>query len=142
MKKIAFAWHFALPADHRIACPDGCGLGEKRADFDIFLWQLVEACRAEVRAPFVVVSGARCPFHNHSLHTSIRSLHISGCALDVATPGAYDVLEFYHILDKVVLNVTLNQGGLGVYDWGVHIDTGMGRKAGRRWDLRSNGPGS
>jgi uncharacterized protein YcbK (DUF882 family) len=57
-----------------------------------------------------------------------NSLHCEGEALDIAWPTEGDREEFLTLAREVV-----GDGGLGVYRWGIHIDTGKGRAKGRRW---------
>jgi len=97
---------------------------------------LLEAMRAGIGrlipgAVFVVNSGYRCPDHNAAQGGAPRSLHLAGQAADISTPSKMDRAHFhrfaysYWYLSK--------RGGLGLYDWGVHLDLGPVRL----WDRRS-----
>lgn len=81
--------------------------------------------------PLKVLSGFRCPMWNREVGGKILSRHTDGLAFDIE-------FDFYK-LDEVYDTVTtlLPRSGLGLYNWGIHIDmdTSHGK---RRWDLRKD----
>ena len=72
-----------------------------------------------------VTSGCRCPAYNQQLKergypASDTSLHMWGRAADLE---CHDPLQVYDAMCK-----RFHDGGIFLYDWGVHVDT------------RTNGP--
>jgi len=119
-----------------LACQCGCGFGSRLRHWgDGQLAALHTEIRRRVGAPVYVLSGARCPRHNRAVAITERSQHSIACALDLATPVGWQYDDFYTLCDEVVTALTNGQGGVGRYsaDGFVHIDTGYGEEAGRRW---------
>lgn len=98
------------------------------------LLYLAQMLRTIVGLPLLVNSGYRCEKHNKAVGGADDSRHLHGDAVDLhllakdKTPEKLRLL--WHWADKVNPN-----GGVGLYDWGVHIDT-RGHRA--RWDYRSD----
>jgi uncharacterized protein YcbK (DUF882 family) len=93
----------------------------------------LEEFRAEVGWPLVILSGFRCRRHNARVPgSSGESLHCLGAAADVARVEGMSV-------DAVAAAAArcsrIWSGGIGLYDWGVHVDVGVGGP--RRWDNRT-----
>jgi uncharacterized protein YcbK (DUF882 family) len=103
------------------------------------LVQMLENVRAGIlsimgrESPLVVVSGYRCEAHNQEIGGAPNSYHVKGLAADLATPRGMDRRAFHGFL--FVTWYKGNRGGLGLYDWGAHLDRG---EAGRFWDERTN----
>jgi uncharacterized protein YcbK (DUF882 family) len=55
-------------------------------------------------------------------------MHLYGEALDIRWPEGMEKTDFYRLLESAV-----GSGGIGVYSWGVHVDTGKNRYPNRRW---------
>jgi hypothetical protein len=55
-------------------------------------------------------------------------MHLHGEALDLAWPRTFERTGFLRLAEEIV-----GDGGLGIYNWGIHIDTGNGCKPRRRW---------
>jgi uncharacterized protein YcbK (DUF882 family) len=114
-------------------CPDKC------TDFEIarVLVERLETVRAFLEQLYgsghgiVVHSGYRCSAHNKAVGGAINSFHMKGLAADVSSPGI--VMVDLHKLFLVNWH-TAGVGGLGFYDWGVHVDLGPVRM----WDERTN----
>jgi len=69
-----------------------------------------------------VTSAFRCNTHNESKEVGSNkySYHPRGMAIDVRTPNELHVLEFY----EIALGIPgYKEGGIGVYPWGLHLDT-------------------
>lgn len=87
--------------------------------------------------PIRILSAYRTPEHNRVVGGSPNSQHVHGRALDLQTPQHLPVAAFHAIVLEVA-RLTPHLGAVGLYDWGVHIDTRP--RAGNRlaqWDLRS-----
>jgi hypothetical protein len=91
------------------------------------LYQLTGEAR-----PLFVLSGYRCPAHNLHVKGDPHSLHMAGLAADLRTPLRMTAIDFHRFV--YVYWYKASRGGLGLYDWGVHLDVGP---AGRLWDERS-----
>ena len=83
----------------------------------------VDAIRAKLGKPIGIVdsggSGVRCPEHNTTVGGVATSYHLKGMAADLhcttATPAEMKKAA------EVVMGKT---GGIGLYDWGIHVDVG------------------
>ena len=85
-------------------------------------------------------SGYRCPAHGLALTktnpwASKRSKHMRGKALDLH-PRGFDPsgrpCTPVTLLQVAVTVPVFASGGIGVYDWGIHVDCGWGP---RRWAI-------
>ena len=102
------------------ACGCGCGFNT----VDIELIELAEVIREHIGA-YSPSDACRCKEHNeivqrkynknYAPYTS-KSQHLIGRAMDVKTK---DPQKLYTILDALYPHTY----GLGVYSWGIHIDT-------------------
>ena len=123
-----------------LACACGCGFGTHPDDWDALLPIIFETIRARWGVPLRVASGCRCRDHNHDIGGEPNSQHLHGCALDIACPTSVEFSEFSALAALDTAEVTGGQGGVGFYPprpgcvgvW-VHVDTGKGLTAGRRW---------
>ena len=116
-----------------LACRCGCGL----LNVSPTLLQLAEKVRAILQTPMIVTSGTRCVSHNASVGGSPTSKHLQGLAMDfycrTLSPTAV-----YNAVVKAWHDGKLPElGGVGLYDWGVHIDIAKAPDGHlRTWDRR------
>jgi uncharacterized protein YcbK (DUF882 family) len=61
-------------------------------------------------------SGYRCPTHNASVGGASKSNHMDGEAADIKIKGITP-LELAQYAESIGIK------GIGVYSWGIHIDT-------------------
>ena len=80
--------------------------------------------RAAVGLPVYVNSGVRCAAHNAAVGGASQSRHLDGDAADIRCVGKTPE-QLYELADAM-----LPHGGVGLYDWGIHVDT-RGHRA--RW---------
>lgn len=125
-----------------------CQCGEcNQYGADIELVNALEALRAYVRrrslaeAIIVVTSWFRCTAHNnrpanaknangvYGAGSNDRSWHLSGSAADIKVPGLPAL-----VLYQSAINLFSGKYGIGLYDWGIHIDI---RPNAARWDSRT-----
>ena len=67
----------------------------------------------------------RCKQHNADVDGVWNSLHLTGQAIDLAPIGGnISVSRLQEIAEQVQAEKMPGRGGLGRYDWGVHIDNG------------------
>ena len=93
--------------------------------------------------PISILSAYRTPAYNALTPGAAQSSqHVQGRALDLQTPTHLTLGTFWAIVQDVARLVPAI-GGLGVYDWGCHVDI-RPRVDGRVavWDLRSAKPGT
>lgn len=104
-----------------IACK--CGCGQDSIDFKVI--EMVQwACDywalklGVAKVVCHIVSGARCDWWNGHEKGARKSLHLLGRAIDFRIDGVKHQ-ALYDSLDKKYNGF----GGLGVYSWGVHVDS-------------------
>lgn len=71
--------------------------------------------------PITITSGFRSPEHNKKIGGAVGSLHLSGMAADIQVKDM-ELVKFFNML-----NVSWS-GGLGLYDYHVHVDIGQRRR--------------
>lgn len=89
--------------------------------------RLADEIRRRAGVPLKVSSGVRCKQHNADPNVGgvWNSLHLTGQAIDLAPIGGnISVARLQEIADQVQAEKMPGRGGLGRYDWGVHIDNG------------------
>lgn len=87
--------------------------------------RLADEIRRRAGVPLKVNSGVRCKQHNANAGGVLNSLHLTGQAIDLAPIGGnIPVARLQEIAEQVQAEKLPNRGGLGRYDWGVHIDNG------------------
>lgn len=88
--------------------------------------RVVDEIRHRAGVPVTIVdsggSGIRCPEHNAEVGGVPNSEHLYGRAADLHSklPPA----ELYRIAEEVTAEMIPGRGGIGLYSWGVHVDTG------------------
>nr|DAL13227.1 MAG TPA_asm: peptidase [Caudoviricetes sp.] len=89
--------------------------------------RLADEIRRRAGVPLKVSSGVRCKQHNADPNVGgvWNSLHLTGQAIDLAPIGGnISVARLQEIAKQVQAEKMPGRGGLGRYDWGVHIDNG------------------
>ena len=103
-------------------CP--CGkCGGFPVEPDEKMVRTVDEIRAKLGKPIGIVdsggSGVRCAEHNATVGGVATSYHLKGMAADLhcktATPAE---------MKKAAEAVMGKTGGIGLYDWGIHVDVG------------------
>lgn len=98
---------------------------------------LAESIRDILGRALIVHSVCRCPEHNKEVGGSPTSKHVSGKAMDFHCRDMTPAAVANAILEAWRGGLLPSLGGLGLYDWGVHIDTEKSSDGHlRRWDLR------
>ena len=88
--------------------------------------RVVDEIRHRAGTPVTVVdsggSGVRCPEHNAEVGGVANSEHLYGRAADLhSTLQPSDLKE---IAEEVTKEMIPGRGGIGLYQWGVHVDVG------------------
>lgn len=87
--------------------------------------RMADEIRRRAGVPLSVNSGVRCTQHNADVGGVWNSLHLTGQAIDLAPIGGkISVARLQEIAKQVQAEKMPGRGGLGRYDWGVHIDNG------------------
>lgn len=122
--------HFAKD---ECVCRCSCGLCNATPR----LLMMAEKIRDLLRQPMIVTSVCRCREHNAKVCGSPQSKHLLGRAMDfyckrLSPQAVYDAIV------RAWENGELSElGGVGIYDWGIHIDTEKAPDGHlRRWDKR------
>ena len=83
----------------------------------------VDEIRRRLGVPVSIVdaggSGIRCQAHNDEIPGAAKnSYHVKGMAADLHSSASPAKMK------AVAEEVMGNTGGIGLYDWGIHVDTG------------------
>ena len=90
------------------------------------LVRILDKVRAKYGKAFSPNSSIRCSKRNAEVGGASNSQHLYGTAADISVPGvAPKTVAAY--LETLLPNT----GGIGIYSWGVHVDT---RKTKSRWN--------
>lgn len=84
--------------------------------------RMADEIRRRAGVPLNVNSGVRCKRHNAEVGGVSNSLHTTGQAVDLS--GNVSPARLREIAEQVQAEKMPGRGGLGRYDWGVHIDNG------------------
>lgn len=96
------------------------------AEIDLGMVRTADAIRARLGKPVSVNSGLRCKQHNANVGGASNSQHMYGTAADLGCPAGVTPQKMYNIAEEIMGDT----GGLGLYSWGIHIDS---RKTKARW---------
>ena len=87
--------------------------------------RLADEIRRRAGVALSVNSGVRCKQHNADVGGVWNSLHLTGQAIDLAPIGGnISTIRLQEIAEHVQVEKMPGRGGLGRYDWGVHVDNG------------------
>lgn len=109
-----------------------CRCGRKDCDaapIDMKLVTALQALRDLIGAPIHINSAVRCVRHNRRVGGVRNSRHLEGIAADIRCDELTPV-ELKKFAEEIP---EFANGGIGIYDWGIHVDV-RGRRA--RWDYR------
>ena len=128
--------HFS---DEELRCKCGCGLNNATHE----LLELAEACRAILNVPRIIGkdknghSVCRCEKHNTEVGGVPNSYHVQGKAMDFHAKGIPHQTVFNELKRWAGQKRLPLLGGIGLYDWGIHIDVGKSEDGHlRTWDER------
>jgi len=97
----------------------------------------IQILRDALGAPISIMSGYRSPERNAAVGGATKSQHMEGNATDLQCKTKTP-LEMYNMVEKLIKEGKMKQGGLGIYDGWIHYDT-RGTRA--RWDDRTKDKG-
>ena len=109
------------------ACKCGKYCDGYPAEIDMGVVKIADEIRAIIGKPISINSGLRCKTHNANVGGVSNSQHILGKAADLGCPIGCTTAQMASIAESIMGNT----GGIGIYPWGIHIDT---RSAKSRWN--------
>lgn len=78
----------------------------------------VDEIRRRLGIPVSISSGVRCQKHNAAVGGVYNSEHLYGRAADLHSAASPERMK------AIAEEVMGNTGGIGLYSWGIHVDTG------------------
>lgn len=88
--------------------------------------RVVDEIRRRAKVPISIVdsggSGVRCKEHNAEVGGVANSEHLYGRAADLHS--ALPPSRLKQIAEEVTAEMIPGKGGIGLYSWGIHVDTG------------------
>lgn len=96
-------------------------------DIDMNMVKIADKIREKIGKPVPVNSGIRCKTHNANVGGVSNSQHLLGNAADLGCPIGCTPAQMAAIAEEIMGNT----GGIGIYSWGIHIDT---RSTKSRWN--------
>lgn len=96
------------------------------AEPDEQMVRYADEIRRRIGIPLNVNSGLRCKVWNQRNNGASQSQHMTGLACDLGAPAGISPEKMASVAEEVIGNT----GGIGIYDWGIHIDS---RKTKARW---------
>jgi len=93
----------------------------------------LQILRNNINKPITINSGYRSPEHNKDIGGVENSQHVLGKAADIKVKGISTRI-LAALIEDLINDGDMLQGGLGIYDTFVHYDVAKGKK--RRWDYR------
>ena len=97
------------------------------AEIDMDMVKICDEIRKRIGKPITVNSGIRCKQHNANVGGVSNSQHVCGTAADLQKPSGVTPAKMAAIAEEIMGNT----GGIGIYSWGIHVDT---RKTKSRWN--------
>lgn len=111
------------------ACNDGTPVPSSLEANVQLLADNLQVLRDYIKEPIRVNSGYRHPEYNKRIGGKPNSMHLQAKAADITTKS-YSPKKLAGIIEKLIAEKKMKQGGLGVYPGFVHYDV-RGTKA--RW---------
>ena len=117
------------PAEYFTRAEFGCKCGKYCNGFPVepaeATVKAVDEIRRRLGVPVTITSGIRCKQHNANVGGVSNSPHLTGLAADLHSSASPKRMR------EVAEAVLGNAGGIGVYSWGIHVDT---RATKARWN--------
>lgn len=110
-------------------CNDGTEVPSHLIPNVQLLAEQLQALRDVLKAPIHINSSYRHEEYNRGVGGSKRSQHLLAKAADIRVDG-YDSNIIYDLIEELIRNGEMTQGGLGLYNTFVHYDI---RKNKARW---------
>lgn len=111
------------------ACRDGSSVPVPLFPNVLQLAGNLQVLRNEIKKPILILSGYRTPSYNQKVGGATHSQHLQAKAADIYVSG-YTPKQLHAIIEQLIKEGKMKQGGLGLYKTFVHYDC-RGSKA--RW---------
>ena len=111
-------------------CKCGCIMPDEVLYNVVKLVNQLQTIRDVIKTPIQINSAYRCKAHNKAIGGSVSSQHILGKAADIVVRGYDPSLEIYPLIEELIKEGLILQGGLGDYPTFTHYDI---RKTNARW---------
>ena len=111
-------------------CKCGCIMPDEVLYNVVKLVNQLQTIRDVIKTPIQINSAYRCRKHNKAIGGSVSSQHILGKAADIVVRGYDPSLEIYPLIEELIKEGLILQGGLGDYTTFTHYDI---RKTKARW---------
>ena len=115
-------------------CKCGCEMPDNVLENVKELALSLQMLRDKIKKPIKVNSSYRCLSHNRTIGSNDSSQHPKGKAVDIVIKG-YTPNEVADLIEQLIDEGDILQGGLGLYNTFTHYDIGYNGKK-RRWDNR------
>ena len=115
-------------------CKCGCKMPPKVLINVVKTADNLQVLRDHLKTSITINSAYRCKAHNLASKGVKTSQHLQGIATDI-TCKAHNPKSLYNIIEDLIKEGKLKEGGLGLYNTFVHYDI-RGKKA--RWDYRKD----
>lgn len=109
------------------ACKCGKYCDGYPAEIDMDMVKIADQIRTKIGKPITINSGLRCKTHNSNVGGVSNSQHLLGNAADLGCPSGCTPSQMAAIAEEIMGDT----GGIGIYSWGIHIDT---RSTKSRWN--------
>lgn len=109
------------------ACKCGKYCNGYPVDIDMNMVKIADQIRVKIGKPITINSGLRCKTHNANVGGVSNSQHLYGNAADLGCPSGCTPAQMASIAEEIMGDT----GGIGIYSWGIHIDT---RSTKSRWN--------
>lgn len=96
-------------------------------EIDMNMVKIADEIRNRIGKPIQINSGIRCKTHNANVGGVSNSQHLYGNAADLGCPSGCTPEQMASIAEEIMGDT----GGIGIYPWGIHIDT---RSTKSRWN--------
>ena len=116
--------HFKKP---EFACKCGKYCNGYPVEIDMNMVKIADEIRNRIGKPIQINSGIRCKTHNANVGGVSNSQHLYGNAADLGCPTGCTPEQMASIAEEIMGDT----GGIGIYPWGIHIDT---RSTKSRWN--------
>lgn len=114
---------------HEFMCKDGSPVPLPLIPNVEKLAKNLQVLRDHLGEPLTILSGYRSPAHNAKVGGKKNSYHMKALAADLSCKSKTPK-QLHSIIEKLIAERKMNQGGLGLYPGFVHYDV-RGTKA--RW---------
>lgn len=109
------------------ACNDGTPVPEALQSNALLLGRHMDRVRAWFGAPITPNSWYRTEEYNSNVGGAKESLHLKALAMDFIVKG-WDAPTVYDIMERLIANQLIPDGGLGRYSNWTHYDLGRPRR--------------